>query len=289
LKLGKNGGGVMRKLDLAYKAMSYHLLASPKAISYHHHLQPEKTINYWREVMKEIIVLCIFTCAFVAVSAFAQQNKVVVVPMANKSAAGDDKQIQFNDGGPTAGAANFYYDKATGFIGINNSAPTIEMELVQTSAFDNQPSGFGLNWSGNIWKIFHSGSHFSFANNGVRLAYVSSGTGNYVTTSSREAKTNIAKLTSVLDRAMQLNPVSYHYRNDTSATQAFGFIAEDVAPLFPELVSYDEQGSPGLSYAGFGPVAIGAIQEQQQQIKQLQQENEILKNKIAQIEKMLNL
>jgi hypothetical protein len=88
---------------------------------------------------------------------------------------------------------------------------------------------------------------------------------------------------------MQLNPVSYHYRNDTSATQTFGFIAEDVAPLFPELVSYDEQGSPGLSYAGFGPVAIGAIQEQQQQIKQLQQENEILKNKIAQIEKMLNL
>lgn len=35
--------------------------------------------------MKKVIILCIFMCAFVTVSAFAQQNKVVVVPLSSSS------------------------------------------------------------------------------------------------------------------------------------------------------------------------------------------------------------
>lgn len=37
--------------------------------------------------MKKFVVFCMFACAFAAVSAFAQQNKVVVVPMGSKSGA----------------------------------------------------------------------------------------------------------------------------------------------------------------------------------------------------------
>jgi len=48
--------------------------------------------------MKKIVALCIFACAFVAVSAFAQQNKVVVVPLGSASkmtaaAAGGNQEV----------------------------------------------------------------------------------------------------------------------------------------------------------------------------------------------------
>jgi hypothetical protein len=41
-----------------------------------------------RGVMKKVIVLCTFVCAFVAASAFAQQNRVVVVPLGSSAKLG---------------------------------------------------------------------------------------------------------------------------------------------------------------------------------------------------------
>lgn len=38
--------------------------------------------------MKKIVALCIFSCAFIAISAFAQQDKVVVIPLNSTSVTG---------------------------------------------------------------------------------------------------------------------------------------------------------------------------------------------------------
>lgn len=43
------------------------------------------------------------------------KNKAVVMPLISKSAAGTDKQIQYNDGGSTAGTSTVYYGKTSGF------------------------------------------------------------------------------------------------------------------------------------------------------------------------------
>ena len=45
-------------------------------------------------------------------------------------------------------------------------------------------------------------------------------------------------------------------------THDFGFIAEDVAKLFPEIVFFDEDGKvAGMDYARLSAVAIGAVKE----------------------------
>lgn len=78
-----------------------------------------------------------------------------------------------------------------------------------------------------------------------------------------------------LNTVMQLNPVSYFYKADTTNHPEVGFIAQDVQKLIPEVVSGLEgdlaKGETlGLSYGNLVPVLTRAIQE-------LKAENDALK------------
>ena len=71
---------------------------------------------------------------------------------------------------------------------------------------------------------------------------------------------------------MQLHPQSYGWKDDTTGRRSIGFIAPEVRRIFPELVQQN-QGSDDyltMDYAGFGVIAIQAIQEQQQLIDALE-------------------
>ena len=51
----------------------------------------------------------------------------------------------------------------------------------------------------------------------------------------------------------------------------FGFIAQDVAKIYPELVKYNEQNDVyGVDYVSFIPLLVEALQDQQKQIDELQ-------------------
>lgn len=64
------------------------------------------------------------------------------------------------------------------------------------------------------------------------------------TSSSEKYKENIHPLSSVtLDKFKQLSPVSFTYINDENHATQYGFIAEEVAPLLPELIVYNTDGS----------------------------------------------
>ena len=76
---------------------------------------------------------------------------------------------------------------------------------------------------------------------------------------------------------LQLEPVTFRYRGQTTDTPQLGFIAQDVAPLFPELVHTAEDGTLGLDYSEFSVLAIAALQEQQSQIDALRAENAALR------------
>ncbi len=74
---------------------------------------------------------------------------------------------------------------------------------------------------------------------------------------------------------MQLKPVTYFYKADTTNHPEVGFIAQDVQKLIPEVVSGTEgdlaKGETlGLSYGNLVPVLTKAIQE-------LKAENDSLK------------
>jgi hypothetical protein len=97
-------------------------------------------------------------------------------------------------------------------------------------------------------------------------AEIISGTGAYTQISDRRLKHEIMPLGSVLSRVARLKPSSFAFRDDVTNTINLGFIAQEVQPLFPELV---HQGGVGdteeelfmLDYSGFGIIAIAAIQE----------------------------
>jgi len=77
-----------------------------------------------------------------------------------------------------------------------------------------------------------------------------------------------------LAKLLQLEGVSYelelpihhrlgrrHNQNSANERKQFGFLAQDVEKLFPELVDIDEQNFRGLQYARFAPIIVEALKE----------------------------
>jgi hypothetical protein len=100
--------------------------------------------------------------------------------------------------------------------------------------------------------------------------------------SDQKIKTNIHSFTHALNSLRSLNPVTYYYNtsnvdlNLDNNKLNFGLIAQEVEPIFPDMVSemifpakYDEQGNmisdtvhiKGVSYIQLIPVLIQGIQE----------------------------
>lgn len=112
--------------------------------------------------------------------------------------------------------------------------------------------------------------------------------------SDRRLKTDIQAVSAgILDKFLQLKPVTYRYNAEASdAAHSLGFLAQDVQLLFPELVrqSSDRKGQKGylsINYGGFGVLAVKAIQEQQIEIENLKKENEVLRAKFDSLEARL--
>lgn len=76
-------------------------------------------------------------------------------------------------------------------------------------------------------------------------------------------KKDIIRLEHSLDKVLQLNPVRYNWLNSTSSDpERIGLIAQEVQEFFPELVHLNSiDDYYGLSYAGFVPILVSAIQE----------------------------
>ena len=174
-----------------------------------------------------------------------------------------------------------------GRLGVREASPVTDIHLTQSDGLIAGTGGMSFSRS-TTWKIMHTGSHFSFVEDNVRRAYVEAGTGTYVVTSDARMKKNVEPMNSVLGSVMQLRPVRFQYltqRND--AVKKYGFMAQDVATAFPDLVHTAEDGTLGLGYDDFAVLAVVSVQEQQAQIDALKQENEALRAEIANIKARL--
>jgi hypothetical protein len=196
----------------------------------------------------------------------------------------DDNFEIFELGG---GGSRMVVQKSTGNIGIGGVDPQTILHVKQT---DN---GLGLRLTNKTWDwdVYTSnGGGLNFNYNGVNKGYISPIDGSYVATSDARLKKDVNTMPAILDKVMALQPKTYKYldNKETDRTST-GFIAQEVLPLFPELVSdfqhptndtTDNTIYHGINYAGFGVVAIKAIQEQQQQIEKQQQQIEIQQKEI---------
>lgn len=91
-------------------------------------------------------------------------------------------------------------------------------------------------------------------------------------TSSRKVKENIKPMEEEEARKiLDLEAVSFDYKNKSSGTNKRGFIAEDVAEVLPNLVTPETKDMPaGLDYVGMIPYLQAVIKEQEKRIEALE-------------------
>jgi hypothetical protein len=90
-------------------------------------------------------------------------------------------------------------------------------------------------------------------------------------------KTNVATLGNTLSKLLQLSAIQYTLTDEAVKTipnelkssyqrKQFGFLAQEVQEVFPELVHTDSGGYLGIAYTRFIPLLVQTIKEQQQVI-----------------------
>ena len=93
------------------------------------------------------------------------------------------------------------------------------------------------------------------------------------------ANANISDIGNI-DWLYNLRPVNYTLNSDENKTKQSGLIAEEVAKVAPEFVSFNKDNQPeSVSYTTLVAPLLKAVQDQKKIIEQLQKEVEELKNR----------
>jgi hypothetical protein len=110
-------------------------------------------------------------------------------------------------------------------------------------------------------------------------------TGAITDISDRRKKENITPLENALEGLMALQAYSFTMKGDESRAVEYGLMAQDVLPVFPELVKTKENGVMTLNYIGLIAPMVEAMKAQQDQIESLQATNKSLEDRLEIIEK----
>jgi|GEM_PF-741592 len=128
--------------------------------------------------------------------------------------------------------------------------------------------------SPNTWNpsdpLFVAGNGSSSASRSDALVLYKNGNlqiaGTLSQSSDARLKEEIEPFEGVLDRVLQLQPVTYRFKEGTnrSREKQIGLLAQEVAELFPELVKTEGDGYLTLSYTQLTAVLLQALREQQE-------------------------
>ena len=72
---------------------------------------------------------------------------------------------------------------------------------------------------------------------------------------------------------MKLRPVRFHYKKDIdpSGLEQYGLVAEEVAKVYPDLVTYDDKGQPEtVRYHFINAMLLNQVQKQEHHIAALE-------------------
>ncbi|GEM_PF-3817448 len=99
-------------------------------------------------------------------------------------------------------------------------------------------------------------------------------TGGSWSSSDRRFKQNIRDVKNANELIQRLSGVTYNYRSDIEGYnfmegRSYGFIAQDLQKVIPELVTTKEDGYLAVNYQGVIPVLVEAMKEQQAEIEAL--------------------
>jgi hypothetical protein len=176
---------------------------------------------------------------------------------------------------------------SNGNVGINNASPTYKLDV--NGSLRAGTSGYELIWDGST--LTSTSAYAVLGGSYPWYAIVATNAYFYydpVILSDKEAKTDIADLAPMSQKLFQLRPVSYKLKSPTKdtliidkqkdATQ-FGFIAQEIKEIFPEVVVEREDGMLGVQYSELIPVLVQVMKDQQGEIDELKKQISELKGK----------
>ena len=200
-------------------------------------------------------------------------------------------------------AGNILLGGGTSFAGINTGAPLATLDIRQVSKrgyiIIDPDHGFQT-WDFRVgYYVNTPESDLKLYYNEALVGYFSvQGFYTYIT-SDRRIKTNIKPLVSVLDKLKLLQPKEYEMKDfNKDHESTFGFIAQEINEIYPEFVrikniTVDSANHipdlHGLNYDGFDMIAIKALQEQYEQLKNLERENIVLLKRLEEMETKMTL
>jgi hypothetical protein len=105
--------------------------------------------------------------------------------------------------------------------------------------------------------------------------------------SSRRYKEEIADVAGESDVLMKLRPVAFYYRPeyDETHTRQYGLVAEEVAEVAPQLVTYDDAGVPQtVRYHFVNAMLLNEVQSQRRRLQEQASRIEDLEARLARLE-----
>ncbi|MBN1349709.1 tail fiber domain-containing protein [candidate division KSB1 bacterium] len=105
------------------------------------------------------------------------------------------------------------------------------------------------------------------------------------TSSDQKFKKNVEPVENALSKLEQIEGVSFDWKTDEypsyefSEGKHYGFIAQEIEKVFPDMVKTDENGEKAVSYVEMIPILVEALKQQQKMIEQLQTQVNQLMNK----------
>lgn len=95
-------------------------------------------------------------------------------------------------------------------------------------------------------------------------------TGSIFNTSDKNLKKNICEIEKQeVDRLFTLNPILFNYKDDAKNKKHYGFLAQDVEKIFPELVHDNMLGYKTVNYQEFMPLMLSKMKDMQNEIDKL--------------------
>jgi hypothetical protein len=211
------------------------------------------------------------------------------------SAAGAGGGIQFHAGLGGANGPTFGGSGAVIILGGGTGGRCILTRVGCTPIGGNGGSitmepGLARSTGGTDGTIFLSG-RVSIASGTATVTFNNFEVGQFASTladawttrSSRRFKTNIQPLAGALQKVEQLQGVSYERKAD--GKHEIGVVAEDVAQVIPEVVSFDPETHEiqGVDYSRLAALLIEAVKSQQADLRLQQAEIQQLKARIERL------
>lgn len=183
-------------------------------------------------------------------------------------------------------------------IRFNSSAET-DNEWILFARTNNDATTSRINFfhtgTGDVLRIFGSGRVGIMRNpatNALEVAGEASKTtaGGWIANSDSRLKKDISTISpnEALEKILKLRGVTYYWNDDKTGTTRpenlqIGFIAQEIAEVFPEKVTEDNLGYLQTAYGDYDPIVFQAIKALNDKIEKLENENSALKSALEKV------